>query len=147
MYAISLSQNALNGIAEARQGNTTKGSRLLEEALRETDDPVVLAWYGYCLGREGQGYSRALQLCLGALQKDPDNAEVCLALGRLYLVGKRRMAAINILQKGFRLGGSAEIGRLLQSMGTRKRPVIPFLPRENPLNVTAGRILAKWGWR
>ena len=147
MFALTLPKNALTGISEARQGNTTKGSVLLEQALKETDDPVVQAWYGYCIAREGRNYSRALQLCLNALRRSPDNADICLALGRLYLCGKSRMAAINVLQKGLRLGGVPEIGNLLESIGVRKRPVFPFLPRNNPLNVASGRVLSRLGWR
>lgn len=147
MSLLHTSQNAIIGIEEARQGNTTRGCALLEQALKETGDPVVQAWYAYCTTREGGNFSRALRLCHQALQKRPHEPDIYLALGRLYLAGQRRALAINALEKGLKLGPNVEISRLLHSIGVRKRPVVPFLPRNNPLNVTSGRLLARLGLR
>ncbi len=147
MIAQRLSQTALSGIHEARQGNTTAGCVLLEEALRETSDPTVQAWYAYCLAREGRNFNQALQLCLSAQQRRSGDSDICLALGRLYLIGKRRRAAISILERGLRIDKNPEIQKLLQSIGMRKPPVFRFLNRDNPLNVASGRLLSHWGLR
>ncbi len=147
MHALQLPKTALLGIEEARMGNTTKGGLLLEEAMKVTSDPLMQAWYAYCLAREGRNFSRSLQLCVQALRENPENSDIYLALGRIYLVGQRRALAISALEKGLRQEDNPEIRSLLKSIGVRKRPVLPFLQRNNPVNVTSGRLLARWGLR
>lgn len=141
----STNKQMLSCIAEVKQGNTKLGLRLLESAVETSSH--AKAWYGYCLAREKNDYSNGIALCRKALKENPREAEIYLALSRIYLHLNRRKQAIMILEQGMKMDRSQDIKRLLETLGVREKPVFPFLKRKNFINVTSGRLLSKMGLR
>ncbi len=138
------------GIEEAKRGNTLLGMQLLN-GLQE-DSPHHLfyeakAWFSYCLAKEKRDFRQAIASCQDAWEKKPDSSEICLALGRIYLLSGHRSAAIRILQRGLEIDNNREIYRLLSSIGIRKSPVFGFLDRKHRVNIVTGRLFRRIGLR
>jgi tetratricopeptide (TPR) repeat protein len=141
----STNEQILSCIAEVKQGNTKLGLQLLESAVDHSS--YAKAWYGYCLAREENEYSSGIALCREALKENPREAEIYLALSRIYLHLNRRKQAVIILEQGMKMDHCQDIKRLLETLGIRDKPVFPFLKRKNFINVTSGRLLSKMGIR
>ena len=62
-------------------------------------------------------------------------------MARVWMAGRSRRKAVEALEKGLALDPRHPgLKRLMAEMGTRKTPVIPFLHRDNPLNVSLGKM-------
>lgn len=134
-------------VDDAKRGSSLTALIELEELVRKSNHPKVLAWLGYCLAKEKQDFSRALVLCTSALDTAPDNADMYLALGRVYRLAGRRYQALTTLRRGLKMGRNELIVKELTSMGLRKDPVFNFLDRGNMINVMAGRVMTRIGMR
>lgn len=134
-------------IDEARTGSTLVALVELEDLVRLSSHPQIMAWLGYCLAKEKRDFSRAMVLCVSAVETAPDNSDLYLALGRVYRLAGRRYQALTTLRKGLKMGRNELIVEELTAMGLRKDPVFSFLDRTNPLNVMAGRMLSRFGIR
>lgn len=82
-----------------------------------------------------------------SLEHDPGNPEHYVNLGKIQLLSGKKAEALRTLREGMAQGGSAELIALLTQFGNRKSPVIPFLPRTNPLNKILGLVLHRIGLR
>ncbi|WP_020675970.1 tetratricopeptide repeat protein [Geopsychrobacter electrodiphilus] len=143
----NLEQRLELAVEEARNGSSSAAMVELEELVRLTNHPSALAWLGYCLAVQQQDYSRALVLCTSAVHTTPDDADLYLALGRVYRLAGRRYQALSTLRRGLKLGRHELIMKELTLMGTRKEPVFSVLDRANRLNVVAGRVMTKFKFR
>lgn len=137
----------INGIAEAKRGNTLLGMKLLGEHEAEFVFPEAKAWHGYCLAREKNLLSPGIAMCMEAMELKPQCSDIYLALGRIYLFAGMRKPTVRILEEGLRVDKNREIERLLNTIGTRKQPVFRFLARENMVNVVSGRLFSRLGLR
>ncbi|WP_020678376.1 tetratricopeptide repeat protein [Geopsychrobacter electrodiphilus] len=140
-------RHILDGIEEAKRGNTSLGLQLLERSKKISTLPEAKAWYGYCLARERNDIRLGLSLCHEARQCYPASSDICLALGRIYLLADLRESAVKVLNLGLRTDKNPEIARLLKSIGVRKPPVFPFIARNRRVNVASGRLLSRIGIR
>jgi tetratricopeptide (TPR) repeat protein len=103
--------------------------------------PRYLSYYGLCLAIERNEIREALQYCREALTLESFNSDIRCNLGRVLLRAGRRREAYNCFRRSLSLetGHTATL-RALKVMGLRRRPVVPFLARANPLNVLLGRL-------
>ena len=127
--------------------NTVAGLAGIEKALSLKDDKGWYSFLGYCVARERGQVSRGTELCMISLEHDPNNPEHYLNLGKIQLLSGNRAEALRILREGVGRGENAELMAVLNEFGKRKSPVIPFLPRSNPLNKFLGLILRRIGLR
>ena len=127
--------------------NTVAGLAGIEKALSLNDNKGWYSYLGYCVARERGQVSRGADLCMISLEHDPNNPEHYLNLGKIRLLSGNRAEALRILREGVARGENAEIMAVLNEFGKRKSPVIPFLPRSNPLNRFLGLILRRIGLR
>ena len=118
---------------------------LTQKAFSEfPDDPYVMSYYGYLLALSDRNHEEGIRNCLEAIKKlemsIPFGADFFypffyLNLSRTYLDAGMKTEAIGSLRKGISYdGNNHEIIAELQKLGVRKRPVIPFLSRSNPVN-------------
>lgn len=135
------------GVQAARDGQFERGLMFLSEAYRKLSKdneklpPMLLSYYGVCLALNKGRAKEAAEFCQLAVEKEFYNAELYLNLARVYVAARSRRKAVEALERGLAIDGRhQQLLKLRQDLGFRKRPVIPFLGRENTLNVTLGRM-------
>ena len=90
---------------------------------------------GYC-----KSLKEGLLLCQAAMKSDSHAPEVYSCLAQLYLLAKARKQAWEAVRNGLSYGPAhADLRRLEAEMGVRGRPLVPFLHRDNPINIRLGR--------
>ena len=100
-----------------------------------------LSFYGMCLAFEKKQLNEGIRFCRQALKSEFFNPDLSWNLGRLLLRAGRRKEAHDVLLKGYALQpGHGGILEELAQMGMRRRPVLGFLSRDNPVNVLLGRM-------
>lgn len=135
------------GIASADEGETLVGLLHLENAAKLGSSPLFLSYLGYCSARERRQFRKGLALCQEAIDAEPNNSQHYLNLGRIYLEAGQKTQAIKAYRRGLKLGKNRQIAEELKALGLRKSPVFASLPRENPINRFAGRLLTRLGMR
>lgn len=119
----------------------------VEKIPAEARTPLALSAEALCLAQVKASYKSAANLCHEAIKKDPKNPEHYYRQGRILLLAGRKKDAVWVLRMGLRHGRHREIIETLASMGIRRPPPIPFLPRSNPLNKYLGKLLARLNLR
>lgn len=105
--------------------------------------PAILAYYGLAVGHS-RNVREGLKICLEALTLDRHNANIYLCLARLYVLARSKKNAIDVIAQGLRVSRKHRgLNALRQELGVRQRLPIPFLPRENAVNVGLGRAFRK----
>ena len=113
--------------------------------MRLLDHPGWYSCLGYCIAKERGQISKGLELCLEALETEPDNPDHFLNLGRVHLLSGDKIAALQVLREGMARGGSPEIASLLAALGMRKPPVLQMFSRDNQLNKYLGLLFGRLG--
>ena len=119
----------------------------LERALKLDDHPGWYSCLGYCIARERGQNRKGLEFCLRSLAAEPDHPAHYYYLGRVHLLSGDKMEALRVLREGMANGGSPEIVRLLDTLGSRSPLAFPSLSRTNPLNRYLGLLLKRLGLR
>jgi tetratricopeptide (TPR) repeat protein len=138
--ASGLAKRLAEAIELAETGRTAEAKPLFEQLMRLEVNPLVCSYLALCTAREEGEFVNAVMLCRQVIRDDPDNPTHYLNLGRIYLHAGRRNAAIQTLRGGFRIAPHPTLHALLESLGFRQRPPLPFLQRQHPLNKFLGRL-------
>jgi predicted Zn-dependent protease len=136
------------GLEALERGEGVKALALFEAAIRldrqyrgERPQPRYLSYYGLCLGLESKRWKEAVDLCRDALAAESYNPDLHLNLGRVLLAAGRRKEGFETLRRGLEVDDQHEgLHRALTSMGSRRRPALPFLSRNHPLNKLLGKM-------
>lgn len=99
------------------------------------------SYLGYGIAHLDKKYREGLKLCQHAVKMqvyEPDNF---MNLARAYLLTRNRDKAHQAVLRGLALDAEhAGLRRVWRELGIRKKPVISFLHRDNPLNQTLGKM-------
>jgi hypothetical protein len=138
---------ARRGRELVRHAHYALGNELLAEYCSRQvagDRPIgasVMAAYGLSIGMTGS-LQEGLETCQRALSVDRRNPEIWAAIARLSFHGGMRKKAVEALHRGLALAPhSRELLELRETLGVRRRPLLPFLAREHAVNVRLGRFL------
>jgi tetratricopeptide (TPR) repeat protein len=138
------------GITAARAGQYERGLIFLAEAYRHLGrehqrlSAPLLSHYGLCLALHRGRIKEAAEFCTFGIDKDRFNADAYHNMARVWLAGRSRRKAVEAVQRGLALDSHHKgLRELQQRIGVRHSPVLPFLHRDNPLNVSLGRMRAK----
>lgn len=142
-----LNNTIKQGISAMEKGNTLTALIHFENAARRGDSPVVRSYLAVCLAKERRQVQKAVALCTGALQEEPNNPVHYLNLGRIYLLAGQKNKAILTWRRGLRFGRNQYIVNELKHLGMRRPPVLESLGREHPLNRYLGILFKKLGIR
>lgn len=138
-----LSPATQQGVIAVERGEFDQACKIFNHLnAQEPGNAIVLSYVGMLQSLQGGRIYEGLDLCLLAHQKDPEEALVYLNLSRCYLAAGDRYQAIRAIHRGLKLK-SPHAGILVnfyKAMGMRRKPVLRFLHRDNPLNVALGRI-------
>jgi len=135
------------GVAALDADDTLTALAHLERAFKLADQPGWYSYLGYCIARERGQHRKGRELCLNSLAAEPDRPVHYCNLGRVQMLSGDKEDALRVLREGMTKGGSPEIARLLETLGTRNPPVIASLARSNPLNRYLGLLLKRLGLR
>ncbi|HEY8131376.1 MAG TPA: tetratricopeptide repeat protein [Thermoanaerobaculia bacterium] len=134
------------GIAATDRGEYAAALPLLSAVYRNTPFekfPQGLSYYGLCLAQVERKHKQGIQLCEQAMQLESTQGRHWANLVRLYIVGKNRRKAVQVLDSGLeKLGNDPALLRVRQEIGYRQAPSLGFLPRRNPLN----KVFSRTAW-
>lgn len=145
--SLKAQQEYQRGLQELEGGNVLAALARVEAALKLCDNPDWYPCLGYCIAKERGHVTRGLELCQAAIERQPDRGEHYYYLARVLLVAKRKPEAIQALRQGLSHNEHRLIKQLLDELGTRKKPVLPWLHRDNPINKYLGLFLKRIGLR
>jgi len=138
------------GIAAARARQYERGLVFLAEAYRHLGrenhrlSAPLLSHYGLCLALHRGRIKEAIEYCTIGLDRDRFNADAYHNMACVWFAGRSRRKAVEAIEKGLSLDPNHKgLLQLRQDIGVRKSPVIPFLHRDNPLNVSLGKMRAR----
>ncbi len=104
-----------------------------------------MSWYGVTLVLVERNSNLGVVYCDQALRAEGPTPELLLNQARVALALGQRERAVRAIVRGLESWPDDEGLRMAkEAMGWRRRPVIPFLPRSNPLNRWLGKLRYKW---
>jgi len=139
------------GVSELRYGRATCALLLFRRAVtisREAEQPPrrlaqYLSYCGIGLYHSGGLAIDALRLCQEAVAINPGRSSLWRNLAHVAVAAGRNGLAHHALSRARTVSpGHQGVETDLQKLGVRRRPVLPFLTRSNPVNVVLGRIRA-----
>ncbi len=133
------------GMKLLRASNLDGALRHFEKAYKaDRNNPRYMSYYGVCVALRHGEIGLGLELCTSAIKKEFFRPEFYLNLAKVYLAAGNKKGAMNALKKGLRFDpDNREINMLLEDMGVRTRPFIPFLGRTNPVNMFLGNLFRR----
>lgn len=141
-----MQEAAQRGIDLCRAGNWKAGMEILgkiAEADRQGTElsGLFYSYLGFGIARYERRGKEGLALCQHAIKVQFYEPENYVLLARVYLLRRRRGKAVQSLQRALKLNSRhPEAVKLAKEIGFRRRPVLPFLPRDNPLNKALGKM-------
>jgi len=122
-----------------------------DAALEYPDDPLILSYYGWLQALVDKRYRAGVDKCkmsLSMMQErstfevDKRYPVLYLNLGRAYAIAGKKKEALEAFNHGLiNDKHNREILQELKALGSRKKTLVPFLDRSNPINKFAGLIL------
>jgi len=148
------SENLRQGIRACREGRWREGLNLLTPLAQQEErhgrlPPLFYSYLGHAIARCEGRKAVGMELCRHAISLDPFRPENHLNLAHLNLIVGNRRGAVRSLQRGLALDPDhAGLLELQKTLGVRRRPMIPWLDRSNPLNVMLGQLAEglRRGW-
>jgi tetratricopeptide (TPR) repeat protein len=140
--------------AHLRKGSQKEAFSLLQQAsLEYPDDPFILSYYGCLQALVGRKYRTGVEKCkqaISMIQKESSFGEdllypvFYLNLGRAYVAAGKKKDALEAFERGLKYdNNNRDILMEVRGLGSRKKAVVPFLDRSNPINKYVGLILRK----
>jgi tetratricopeptide (TPR) repeat protein len=137
-----------------REGDGNAALSTLRHALDQFPvDPFLLSYYGCLLAVVENKPQEGIRICEDALltlrTSMPFGSEFFypafyLNLGRAYMKGDKKKDAIRAFQHGLQNDPhNSDILWEMKKIGSRKKPLVPFLSRTNPINKYIGMLLYK----
>lgn len=133
----------------SRQAKTSEALTIFESFLTPLSGGTIsdrrvaagaFSYYGYCVAKVRRKYADGVKYCNISLRANPLDPDHRANLAMVYLERNDRSKAIEALNAGLRLDRkNKRLKLILESIGKRKNPVIPFLSRNNPLNIWLGK--------
>jgi tetratricopeptide (TPR) repeat protein len=128
------------GIAYAKERQYDEALRYFQKA--DLLLPEARSYYGLALAMRRQRLHDAVNYCREAVDQEPLRGDFYHNLGQVHLARGERRQAIRTFTSGLQAEPRhAQLIEVLKRLGARRRPLIPFLSRSNPINKYLGLIL------
>jgi len=133
------------GMAYLSNNELEKAVKAFESAYNEDkENAKYMSFYGMCSALRWGEIGFGIDLCTKAVKKEFYVPEHYINLARVYMRAGNKKGAIIVLKKGLRIDPENDvIHEELVKLGVRKRPIIPFLNRSNPVNRFLGAFIRK----
>jgi tetratricopeptide (TPR) repeat protein len=107
--------------------------------LRSPKDAAGLSYFGLCLALVQKKYKEGIDLCKRAIDLEFYNGDHYANLARTYMAAGNRKKAVDSAEQGLKLVPEHEmLTEVRAELGVRSRPAVPFLDRNNPVNIQLG---------
>ncbi len=133
------------GLRLCRTNEWQTGMEILWKIARKQErskklPAIYYSYAGYGAAKIDGNIKEGLSLCRHAIKLDPTEPDNYLNLARVEMLRRNRKSAVKALQRGLRVKpGHPRLVDFEQEIGSRRRPVIPFLSRDNALNIWLGK--------
>jgi tetratricopeptide (TPR) repeat protein len=108
--------------------------------IRTPRDASGLSYFGLTIALMQKKFKPAIDLCRRAVELEFYNGDHYANLARVYLAAGNRKKAYETIEQGLKLVPEHDyILTVRKNMGVRSRPVVPFLDRSHPINVSLGQ--------
>jgi tetratricopeptide (TPR) repeat protein len=125
---------------------------LLSSVLKKyPDEPYLLSYYGCLDAILNKNHTEGIKTCSHAIEILSDRVPfgqelfypvLYLNLGRAYIASGNKQGAIFAFQKGLAFDKeNRELLKEMKKLGIRKKPLLPYFARSNPINKYIGKIL------
>ena len=142
MIHLEAFQEFRSGLAFLRGGDARRALPHLRSALdHEPSNPFYISYVGVAVAAAEQRWAEAEKLCHSAMRMNRRQAQLYLNLAEVYVAADRKQDAADVLARG--LHYAPHDGRLkmaLERLALRRSAVLPFLPRQHPLNRNLGKL-------
>jgi len=136
------------GMSAFEEGRGREAMAFFEAAIKlekrfgaEIPQARYLSQYGLCLGTVMRRKHEGVRYCKEAAQLESYNADIQCNLGRVLLEAGKRKEAYRALVSGLKMDSRhSGIVHTIKEMGVRRRAVLPFISRNNRLNIILGKI-------
>jgi len=135
------------GIELLREGDRLRALNMFEKSHQLGSNPECRSYLGMLTGTERGLVKQGIDLCRASIEDEPKNPVHYLNLSKLLYSVDRKTEAVDLLVKARTIAPSQEVDTWIMSVGLRKRPVFPFLTRQNPVNRLTGLMLRRFGFR
>ena len=123
------------------RGLTILADLVKERGLSEHIPGVAYSFLGYGIARYQKQVKEGLRLCQHAVKVQFYHPDCHLNLARVQVLAKNRKGAVHAIAQGLALDPkNAGLRSLQNEIGVRRRPVLGFLSRNNPVNRTLGKL-------
>jgi Flp pilus assembly protein TadD len=128
------------GIEALESDRACEAVALLREANElEPDHAQLRSVLGLAIARGENNFAEARRFCESAAKQEFFNPDLYLNLAKIYLCFGRRSEALRYLRRGQMIDpGHSDIRGMIKSLGKRRLPIVPFLPRRHALNRALG---------
>jgi tetratricopeptide (TPR) repeat protein len=135
-----------------RANNLESALKALDKALTEHPfNALLLSYYGCLDAVVNKNFNHGVDLCKTAIEISKEEVEFdhegfypvfYLNLGRAYLAAGAKKDAAAVFKKGLDADPEdPDLLREIKRLGMRKKPVVPFLKRSNPINKYVGKLV------
>ena len=140
MIDVQAFQDFRAGIVFLRGGDAWRALPQLRNAMeRDPANPFYLSYYGLAIAAAEQKWAEAEDLCRSALRMNRRQPQLYLNLAEVYVAADRKQDAADVLSRGLRHAAhDSRLQDALEHLAIRRNPVLPFLPRQHPLNRKLG---------
>jgi len=135
------------GIELLRSGDKLRALNMFEKSYEIKSTPLCSSYLGMLTGTERGLVKKGVDLCRASIEDEPKNPVHYLNLSKLLYLVERKSEAVDLLVKARTIAPSEEVETWIMDVGLRKRPVFPFLTRQNPINKFTGLMLRRLGFR
>lgn len=135
-------------VEATRREDYLRGLTLFLEVYGSEDAPPIdnpngaagLSFFGLCVALVQKKFKPAIDLCTRAMGLQFYNGDHFENLARVYVAADKRRKAIETVEQGLKIAPEHD-GLLAyrRELGIRARPTVPFLDRNNPINVSLGQ--------
>lgn len=134
-----------DGVRACRKGDWRNGLNILSQLAQEIEGETVLPGYFYSYlgvamvrieGRRHEG----IELCRYGVKLAPSDPQNRLNLAMAYMINHNRRRAVRQIEIGLsKHPGHKALRDFQEEIGKRRKPIIPVLGRDNPINIWLGR--------
>lgn len=142
-------EDVIQAVEETKAGNYGDAISVFEKHLDRLAAGTIgdkrvsaasFSYYGLCVAMLRRRYADAVKYCQISLRTNPLDPQHRANLALVYMERNDRAKAVQTLNSGLRLDkNNRRIHQILNELGRRRPPVIPFFSRNNPLNIWLGR--------